>query len=692
MEKPANNRLVMLQFAAVAVPLVVLLMAQAAFDARRAATLARVGPERDAAGAMRSNFRTFQNGVVDAVDTGNLASQAGEALRKAKEAAAELARIDSGPQASAAAAAVRSLADAVPDRAGLAALMPLRNAIQEADQKTRELDEALSAEATEFIAATTRNAIIQGVLVVLAVAGTLLLTLRFVRAAQRQMEARAAAEAAAAAAAARIRHALDHAGTSLLIGDEQGRIIYHNDAALALLRACQQPLRSQLPQFDAEALPGSPIQLFAGAPGAAAFEGRMAAAAPGEIVSGDVTVGPLTLRVVSCPVLDGQGRQFGQVLELGDRSEVVATEKEIQSIVESAARGELGGRIAPQGKADFFARLARDINALLQSNQAAIADAIRMFEALAQGRLDQRMDSAYQGELAQLRHSANETVDRLLETVAATQRAVQALEQSAEGLARTGSELSRRTESQGSSLEQTAATMEQLTGTVRQTADNALHADRIAQQARGTAERGGQVARAAVSAMREINGASSEIGKITEVVDEIAFQTNLLALNAAVEAARAGEQGRGFAVVANEVRSLAGRSAEAAKQIKALISDSGHKVSEGAGLVERTASLLDEIVETIKKVSAVNGEISSATTEQARAIEQVNKAMALVDESVQENAALVEQTGNTAQGLRMQAEELGALLAFFRLEAPASGSDGHRRRAAQRVALQEVAT
>jgi methyl-accepting chemotaxis protein len=165
--------------------------------------------------------------------------------------------------------------------------------------------------------------------------------------------------------------------------------------------------------------------------------------------------------------------------------------------------------------------------------------------------------------------------------------------------------------------------------------------------------------------MSGINSASEEISKITEVVNEIAFQTNLLALNAAVEAARAGEQGRGFAVVAQEVRSLAGRSAEAAKHIKVLISDSARKVSEGADLVERSAGTLDKIVESIKKVSAVNAEISHATTEQARGIEQVNRAMMQVDESVKQNAELVDDTGHTAQAIRAQAEELAQLLAYF---------------------------
>ena len=665
MASAGNKSLVTRQFAAIALPLVLLLVVVCALDARRAMTLARVAPEREAAGQMRSEFRTFQNGVVDAIDSGALSSQAGEALRKAAEHAGAIARMDDSPITAAATSAMLKLAAGVPERAGLAALMPLRSAIQDTDKLSHDLDEALAAQSTDLISSSTHAAIVQGVLVLLVTAGTLVLAVLFARAANAKLEERFAADAREAAASARIRTALDHASTAVLIGDPGGTVIYVNEAATGLLRRRQRELRGELPGFDADALMGKPIQLFAGARSAASAYQRIESAGPGEATSVDVVIAGRTLRMVNCPVMDAGGAQIGTVLELADRSSQVATELEVQSIVEAAARGELGGRISLADKEDFYVRLGTGLNRLLQANQDAIGDAIRMFGALANGRLDERIEAEYEGELRELRTSANGTAERLVATMQATQRAVQAMEQSADQLANDGSELSRRTESQITGLEQTAATMEELTGTVRQTADNALQADRIAQEARQTAERGGAVAREAVRAMSGINTASDEIGKITEVVNEIAFQTNLLALNAAVEAARAGEQGRGFAVVAQEVRSLAGRSAEAARHIKTLISDSASKVSEGAELVERSAETLDAIVESIKKVSAVNAEISAATTEQARGIEQINNAILKVDESATQNAELVGDTGQTAQAIRAQAEELAALLAYF---------------------------
>ena len=665
MPAEGNKSLVTRQFAAIALPLVLLLVAVCALDARRAMKLARVAPEREAAGQMRSEFRTFQNGVVDAIDSGALSSQAGDALRKAAAAAADIAAIDSSPATAAATLAMQKLAAGVPERAGLAALMPLRGAIQDTDRLSHDLDESLAADSSDLISNSTHAAIVQGVLVLLVTAGTLVLAVLFARAANRKLEERFEADARVAAESARIRTALDHASTAVLIGDATGSVIYVNEAATGLLRRRQRELRGELPDFDADALMGKPIALFAGARSAAKLYERFASAGAGETSTADLQVGGRTIRLVNCPVMEADGRQIGTVLELADRSSQVATEQEVQQIVDAAARGELGGRISLADKEEFYARLGTGLNHLLQANQEAIGDAIRMFGALANGHLDERITAEYEGELRALRSSANETAERLVATMQATQRAVQSMELSADKLASDGVELSRRTESQGSSLEQTAATMEQITGAVQQTADNALQADRIALEARQTAERGGSVAREAVRAMSGINSASEEISKITEVVNEIAFQTNLLALNAAVEAARAGEQGRGFAVVAQEVRSLAGRSAEADKHIKVLISDSARKVSEGAELVERSAETLDAIVESIKKVSAVNAEISAATTEQARGIEQVNRAMMQVDDSVKQNAELVGDTGNTAQEIRAQAEELAKLLAYF---------------------------
>ena len=250
----------------------------------------------------------------------------------------------------------------------------------------------------------------------------------------------------------------------------------------------------------------------------------------------------------------------------------------------------------------------------------------------------------------------------------------------AEEISAGNANLSQRTEEQSSSLEETASSMEEMTSTVKQNADNAGQANQLAIAARDQAEKGGAVTAKAVRAMADINEASRRIADIIGVIDEIAFQTNLLALNAAVEAARAGEQGRGFAVVASEVRSLAGRSATAAKEIKDLIQDSVRKVQDGSLLVTQSGQTLEQIVSSVKKVSDIVAEIAAASREQSAGIEQVNRAVMQMDELTQQNAALVEQATAASQGMADQARELNEMMARYRVRRAAA--DRARRDAA----------
>ncbi|MEK8034478.1 methyl-accepting chemotaxis protein [Ideonella sp. DXS29W] len=234
-------------------------------------------------------------------------------------------------------------------------------------------------------------------------------------------------------------------------------------------------------------------------------------------------------------------------------------------------------------------------------------------------------------------------------------------------IAQANSDLSRRTEQQASALEETAASMEELGSTVKQNADNARQANQLALGAREVATQGGEVVGQVVDTMRGINESSKKIVDIIGVIDGIAFQTNILALNAAVEAARAGEQGRGFAVVAGEVRTLAQRSADAAREVKTLISTSVERVEAGTALVDRAGSTMAEVVSSIKRVTDIMGEISSASVEQSAGVKQVGEAVTQMDQATQQNAALVEQSAATSEALKVQAEELVQAVAVFKI-------------------------
>ncbi|ASM07832.1 TPA: Tar ligand binding domain-containing protein [Serratia marcescens] len=289
------------------------------------------------------------------------------------------------------------------------------------------------------------------------------------------------------------------------------------------------------------------------------------------------------------------------------------------------------------------------------------------FERIAAGDLATPIQVYGRNEISMLFASLQRTQQSLIGTVGAVRDGAESILIGLQEIAEGNNDLSSRTEQQAASLEQTAASMEQLTATVKQNADNARQASQLARDASATAAKGGELAGDVVTTMHDIANSSQKIGAITSVIDGIAFQTNILALNAAVEAARAGEQGRGFAVVAGEVRNLASRSAQAAKEIKVLIDESVSRVKHGSVLVENSGATMQDIVRSVTRVTDIMGEIASASDEQSRGIEQVTQAVTQMDQVTQQNAALVEESASAATALEEQAITLADAVAVFRL-------------------------
>jgi len=298
---------------------------------------------------------------------------------------------------------------------------------------------------------------------------------------------------------------------------------------------------------------------------------------------------------------------------------------------------------------------------------APLARAMEGAQRMSEGDMTVEMRAEGRDETALLVQALEAMRRRLQEIVTHVRDNSESVATGAGEIAQGNADLSQRTEEQASALEETAATMDELGSTVRNNADNAKQANQLALGASQIATRGGDVVGEVVETMRGINDSSKKIADIISVIDGIAFQTNILALNAAVEAARAGEQGRGFAVVASEVRNLAQRSADAAKEIKTLISASVERVEQGTVLVDRAGTTMTEIVGAIKRVSDIVGEISAASSEQSSGIAQVGEAVTQMDKVTQQNAALVEESAAAAESLRLQAAQLVQAVAVFKL-------------------------
>jgi methyl-accepting chemotaxis protein len=485
---------------------------------------------------------------------------------------------------------------------------------------------------------------------------------------QTGLRERIARDARMAAENARIRVSLDKVASNVMIADADGIIIYLNEAVQAMFQTHENSIRRLLPHFQAAQILGSSFDIFHKAP---AHQRQMIDHLQSTMTS-EFQLGDVTLKVIASPVLNPQGTRLGTVVQWVDRTAEVKVEAELQQVIAAAVAGDLEQRIAVAGKHGFFAAMAVQLNELLETHLTVNRDLQRVFGALAKGELTEQIRADYRGAYDRLKQDANQTVAKLIEVVGQIQQAAEVVQSGSGEIEAGNANLSERTSQQAASLEETASAMDQITSTVAHNADNAAQANQVATAARLNAQRGGEVVTQAIVAMKEITAASRRVSEVIGAIDDIAFQTNLLALNAAVEAARAGDQGRGFAVVATEVRNLAGRSAAAAKETKALIEDSLRKVTEGSRLVEQSGQVLDDIVGGVKKVTDLMGEISAASREQAASVAEINKVVTQMDGAVQQNAALVEQTAAAAKALTDQAQSLTQQIAFFSFDVNAS--------------------
>ncbi|MFZ2267859.1 MAG: Cache 3/Cache 2 fusion domain-containing protein [Azonexus sp.] len=463
----------------------------------------------------------------------------------------------------------------------------------------------------------------------------------------------------------RIGIALDCVAANLRIADDDGTVIYANKGLLNTLRQIEPRLREQQAGFSVDKFIGSNIGVFYQDP-AAALKGLRELQTTRQA---ELEIGGRIYNIVTNPIINSRGQRLGTVGEWVDRTAELNAQHSIATLISRASAGDLEARLDTDALEGFYRELGLGINSLLEISGKAIGEIACLLEGMAVGDLTQTVDSNYLGTFARLREDANTTVARLRELVGEIQVSADTINTASQEIASGNQDLSCRTEEQASSLEETASSMEELTVTVRHNAENSRQAKELAGEAQRIAEQGGEVVGQVVKTMGSIHQASSRIADIIGVIDGIAFQTNILALNAAVEAARAGEQGRGFAVVATEVRSLAQRSAAAAKEIKGLISDSVERVESGNRLVDQAGQTMENVVASIKRVARIVTDISAASREQSAGIEQISLAVSQMDEVTQQNAALVEQAAAAAESLEEQARQLLTTVSVFKLAA-----------------------
>ncbi len=447
----------------------------------------------------------------------------------------------------------------------------------------------------------------------------------------------------------RIATALSVSSTCVMIADENNKIIFVNESIKEMFSDIEDEISEHIGDFDATNLIGSNIDKFHKHPD----NQRKILRELKETYATTVKVGELHLQIIASPVFDENDERLGTVVEWQNRTEIVNSQDELESIVIAASEGDFEQRIIEQGKTGFYLVAAKSINKMLERTGASINDVVRVMRGLAHGDLTQKVDADYQGVLAKLKEDVNTTVDRLTDVISVVHVNSDSSAKTASEVSSTATEMGDGASEQTDSLQQITSSMEQMSANIRQSADNASATEQIAQQASSDADESGRTVSDAVRAMKEI------ADKVL-IVEEIARQTNLLALNAAIEAARAGEHGKGFAVVASEVRKLAERSQKSAAEI-------GELSATTMNVAEQASKKLAKLVPDIQKTAELVQEISVSAKEQDIGADEINRSLQQLDMVVSRSATSASELSRSASELSAHADEQREAMSFFKL-------------------------
>lgn len=466
----------------------------------------------------------------------------------------------------------------------------------------------------------------------------------------------------AAQQAAILTTAMNAASTNLMVADADFNILSVNDSLARMFKRNERALQGQLPHFKADAIVGANMDIFHKDP---SHQRRMVTQLTGPW-QGELNVAGLVLRLGVVPIVQ-HNQRIGYVVEWMDRTQEANLEKQLQQISRAATNGVLNRRVDLTNAAGVYLAIGKDINQLIDTLEKITGVIAQSVGELAYSRLNNDMQGNFNGAYRSVQNSINLALRNLNDLMGQVQFTANSVNTAMQQLSDGVNHFADQTQQQAAAIERTASAMTQMLQTTRSNVEHVRHANQLAQGVNKRVQDSNEVMNQALGAMQQIHASGNKIGEIVTLIDSISFQTNLLALNAAVEAARAGEHGRGFAVVAAEVRSLAQKSAEAAKDIKQLIDASVGHIAEGTSLVERTSKALGDVSVSVDEMVSIVTQIDSASTEQEKGIEEVNRSLTVMDGVAQQSAALVEQTAASATHVADQMDGLHRIIKQFTL-------------------------